>query len=236
MPSNAVVSDVSLGDAGMFSEKDKARTSSSLTVNQYDYLGDVFPVVMLGCAASSDFSLGLIVGGVTAITTFKIHELMDRAGQLNKLSKESIQDLLKEIDENPLLIVLWLPILEEFIFRGGLQSLLSLSLSYTNPDLESNVVALYAVMLTSLLFGLAHIPNSKNNDNYPQMIRCIFAGLAFGALYEQKGIFPAIAAHIANNTVDYTRYRFGKQSARVPVEETDVVTTVARVTTRDNTP
>jgi uncharacterized protein len=90
------------------------------------------------------------------------------------------------------LAVLWQPIVEELLFRGWLQGILSM---YAWGQ-RTFVGASIANILTSVIFSSAHIAT------HPLIWACLtFApSLLFGVLRDRSGsVFPPIAMHIVYN-------------------------------------
>ena len=87
---------------------------------------------------------------------------------------------------------LWAPLIEEILFRAGVQRLLRLLLA--SPRL--------ARLLASLAFGLAHLPAEA--AMWPAALPGAIAAAAashfcFGLCFERRGLPSAVGAHSAHN-------------------------------------
>lgn len=91
-----------------------------------------------------------------------------------------------------LLAVLWQPIVEELLFRGCLQGLISIR----EWGQRSLVGISIANILTSVVFAGAHIAT----HSLPWACSTLFPSLLFGVLRDRSGsVLPSIALHIVYN-------------------------------------
>lgn len=112
----------------------------------------------------------------------------------NYLERE--KNLIKAKKYSPLYIMINGPILEEIIFRGGIQALGKKILTYLFPNYIYTSIKI-ARLISSFLFGLAHFAEDKmqgllvGTNTY--FVEC--------ALMEKYGLVAPIVSHITNNTV-----------------------------------
>ncbi len=88
--------------------------------------------------------------------------------------------------------VIGAPIIEEAVFRAGIQTLITSSLSYT---MDAGSAELMSILLTNIMFSMAHgkdIDSLAGTDLW-------FKGAAFSAAYSSGGYLAAVAAHMINN-------------------------------------
>ena len=91
-----------------------------------------------------------------------------------------------------LVAVLWQPIVEELLFRGCLQGLLS------NHDWGRRAIGGISIanILTSVVFASAH----SATHSLPWALSTMFPSLLFGVLRDRSGsVLPPIALHIIYN-------------------------------------
>ncbi len=100
------------------------------------------------------------------------------------------------VDKNIGYCILRGPIIEELIFRGGLQSLIKYIITCFLPNYVK-ISAKIAIIVSGIIFGLMHINNSKKNAFLAGISGC----LILGPLMEKYGIFTSIASHITGNTL-----------------------------------
>ena len=105
---------------------------------------------------------------------------------------------LKMMKKNPELLAIALttilvlaPLLEEFLFRGILQT-------YLKRHLSQKV----AIVISSLCFALFHLTPSQGAGNIPLFFSLMTLGLFLGFLYEKQGsLLTPIALHLTFNTI-----------------------------------
>ena len=106
--------------------------------------------------------------------------------------------LLKEAMKNPfsyvlalIAIIIGAPIVEEYIYRGILQSYLRTKLGYKN-----------AIIFSSFLFALFHFSPAQNLLNIPLLISLFVFGGYLGFVYEKRrSLFASISLHVTFNFI-----------------------------------
>lgn len=105
------------------------------------------------------------------------------------VSNSTNQEIIENAHMNPFVLititVIMAPIVEELVFRGILMG------RVFNPD------SIVGLILSSLLFGLAHMPNSIG-------VWIVYAGMGFvlGTVYRKcQKLEYCIMAHMINNTI-----------------------------------
>ena len=105
------------------------------------------------------------------------------------VSNSTNQEIIENIHMNPIVLitltVIMAPIVEELVFRGILMG------RVFNPD------SIVGLILSSLLFGLAHMPNSIG-------VWIVYAGMGFalGTAYRKfQKLEYCIMAHMINNSI-----------------------------------
>lgn len=119
---------------------------------------------------------------------------------LNVVNEDSIVKE-KDITENPWTSCIVLPVVEEGIFRGLIQSglqklffrILPASIIYTFP-----LPALVAMGISGLLFGAAHL---SNNIKWQPIFSGLKGAVVYGPLFYHYGLLSAIFGHVLNNTL-----------------------------------
>ena len=196
-------------------------------VNQHTFFkpqrnwGYVIPTVTLGVVGViflPHFTLGLAIGLCELLLSLAIHFIVSK---LFLFSTPDQREYLEVLTKHPLLATLCAPIVEECLFRGILQPLLIGGLLLCFPQFPLVVICALAVSLTAVLFGAAHLSNAKEGNAYTQAIITTIAGVVFGIIALQFGLFAAIAAHMMANTVAITGLMLSLPVAKnAPVEET----------------
>lgn len=118
-------------------------------------------------------------------------------------------ETIKFIETFPTTSSLGAPIQEEFLFRGVMQPFAKLTFAYLFPSVagisflanDVSNAACFSIFCTSVCFGLAHLSNTKDRNNYIQVIMTTISGIVFGVIAEEYGLAASIAAHVAMNTV-----------------------------------
>jgi hypothetical protein len=89
--------------------------------------------------------------------------------------------------------VVYYPVLEEIVYRGVVQTGISLSLEMlgTNPMISKTI----SVFCTTVMFGIAHEKKLRKNAFTSSAV----AGLVMGILKEYKGLPSSIVAHMLHN-------------------------------------
>jgi|GEM_PF-7026152 len=84
------------------------------------------------------------------------------------------------------------PIVEEVVFRSGIQQGLTLCFSYGMPR---EAAAAASIFLTNILFSMAHGRELESTEGTELWLK----GAAYSLAYIQGGLLSAIAAHAINN-------------------------------------
>ncbi len=110
------------------------------------------------------------------------------------------------------------PIIEELVFRGGIQGAIKeqLVIFYANlglSDFAVNIAArITSVFFASVIFGLVHFTNAISFWCspilfLPQVVAATIMGVAFGLAKEFSGeLYMPIGMHIGNNTLAWANY------------------------------
>ena len=97
------------------------------------------------------------------------------------------------------LVVFVVPIAEEVLFRGCLQSWLRRSFS-----------PVVSIAITSILFGLIHFSSTQGYMNVQILISLMFLGGVLGYLYERQGsLYAPIGLHMTFNAIGVTALIYG---------------------------
>jgi len=95
-------------------------------------------------------------------------------------------------------IILFAPLIEEFLFRGVLQTYLRQHIGRTK-----------AIALTSMSFALVHLAPSQGIGNIPLFFSLCTFSLFLGMIYErQRSLFASIALHSIFNTISALQVLF----------------------------
>lgn len=128
--------------------------------------------------------IGLTYLGIYIVTRIGAMVMM-----MEGVSNSTNQATIENIHMNPFVLitltVIMAPIVEELVFRGILMG------RVFNPD------SIVGLILSSLLFGLAHMPNSIG-------VWIVYAGMGFvlGTVYRKcQKLEYCIMAHIVNNSI-----------------------------------
>lgn len=136
----------------------------------------------------------LIVGGVVMITAFNVL-LTPVLDLLPDTYMDTLDDFMKGGLWAMISVVIVAPIMEEYIFRGVIQTNLSHSLG-----------AIWSIIFSALIFGAIHIIPQ-------QMVSAMASGLVLGSVYYvTSSLNSVIAIHMLNNGIAYLLYWiFGTQ-------------------------
>lgn len=90
-----------------------------------------------------------------------------------------------------LMVTLFVPWVEEFLFRGCLQSFLS-----------SKLPRKWSIIATSVVFALVHFSTSQGYNNIEILTSLFFLSLILGYLYEREGsLFASFGLHAMFNSM-----------------------------------
>jgi len=96
-------------------------------------------------------------------------------------------------------IVIVAPVVEEFLFRGALQTYLK---RYCQPKT--------AILIASVCFGLFHFSPEQGFGNISLIFSLFIFGLFLGYVYEKQGsLYASIGLHLAFNFISSVRILFG---------------------------
>ncbi|HEX2578932.1 MAG TPA: type II CAAX endopeptidase family protein [Rhabdochlamydiaceae bacterium] len=96
-------------------------------------------------------------------------------------------------------IVIVAPVVEEFLFRGALQTFLK---RYCQPKT--------AILIASACFGLFHFSPAQGFGNISLIFSLFVFGSFLGYVYEKKGsLYASIGLHLAFNFISSVRILFG---------------------------
>jgi len=138
-----------------------------------------------------------IIGGVLASGLIMIISFLFEA------HVDDIFNRRRQIEEPPLLVkLLYGGITEEVSMRFGVMSLIVYFLIRTFKK-KTSILYFFGIILSSILFGLAHFPavfaNNPNPSSYLLtyiLVGNIVAGIVFGWLYWKKSFTSSILAHM----------------------------------------
>jgi hypothetical protein len=95
-------------------------------------------------------------------------------------------------------VIIMAPLIEEFLFRGTLQTYLKRHLGPRS-----------SIMLTALTFALFHFATSQGLGNLSLILSLFILGIYLGFLYERQGsLFAPIGLHMTFNTISALRIIF----------------------------
>lgn len=95
-------------------------------------------------------------------------------------------------------VLVFAPILEEFLFRGILQTWL-----------RNKLGTVSAILLSSLFFSLMHFSPTQSTTNVPLLITLFTLSLYLGFLYEKtRSLFACIILHVTFNSLSVIRIIF----------------------------
>jgi membrane protease YdiL (CAAX protease family) len=99
-------------------------------------------------------------------------------------------------------ILIAAPVIEEFLFRGMLQSWL-----------KSRLGTKAAILLSSLAFSLFHMAASQGLGNISVVVSLFSFACFLGFIYEKRGsLFASIGLHMTFNTISTFRILFFSES------------------------
>lgn len=156
------------------------------------------------CAASSALCVSLILSVVLLFITSLSGNTAD-AGWMSSYTDLQMLFLLTRagLEEEFLLRVVWI---------GVPMAMLALAVhkdrrswQYLMGGFGMSKVALFLIVFSSILFGLAHL----EGWGWGKVPSAAIGGLIFGYLYTEYGLYAAVIAHTANDTVSSLAYSFG---------------------------
>ncbi len=127
------------------------------------------------------WKLGLLAALIVISITFLIYWLLNR-----HLTTPSVNHIFFST-------VLWGPAAEEMLFRGYLQ-----------PKLESSRGRWVGLVITAILFGVAHLPKIylRHASVPPLVPEAFFLGLVFGVMRDKTGsVYFSMLCHMAYNLI-----------------------------------
>jgi len=178
------------------------------TPNYMNGVASSIAVIAIGLFSSESFRFGSYLGFAHLITKVVSAVLFSKESK----SKSSYE---KEVmEESAFDICIFAPILEEAIFRLGIQTCLRSLFAMTLPSsivflpfgVTLSSAAVGAILVSSVVFGAAHLSNDHDSVG-TQAILAFSGGLIRGCLMETNGFLAACAAHIINNSVILLPFR-----------------------------
>ena len=172
----------------------------------------IFLICMaLGVVYLPGFTTGLLVGAVQALIGNTLVHIMEYVKPLNDNDSAYKHQIL----DNPLLVTLIGPTLEEVIFRGILLPMVLTAVAWLFPITTTTMLfgaglslaVGISVGLVALLFGIVHL-NNKHEGVYRQAFVTSLAGITLGVLALEFGLAAAIGAHIMNNIIAFSLVAF----------------------------
>jgi membrane protease YdiL (CAAX protease family) len=162
----------------------------------YAQLALVVAGIALGALASSTFAIGVSCGIVESLVFFSIVVLASYYTEIHLVTSHHDVFLRTCVS----------PTLEEIFFRGLIQPLAEMSLAYALPAVTVEIfgatltlAAIVAITTTALIFGLAHLYNSRPGSNI-QAIHAAIGSIALSLLAVRVGLAASIAMHVVHNT------------------------------------
>lgn len=189
------------------------------------YLIPTIGAIAIGTFFAPNFAVGLAAGAALGAANIVILVALQTLGIVKPEETES--EYAKTLREFPASGTVVAPVIEELLFRGGLQPLMARAIVWIVPAAAAaflgtplSVATTVAIVATAAIFGFAHLFNSHPNAHW-QAIFSTMGGISFGLIAAQFGLPAAIAAHIANNTLAITM----DQLVRKPEQPASTTTT-----------
>jgi membrane protease YdiL (CAAX protease family) len=110
------------------------------------------------------------------------------------------EDIINMILNNPCMVTIEAPIIEEVLFRVIIQNTIFILLSFITPF---NIALSGATAISALIFGLAHLGNFEKFDlhgMFTKVLTSTVSGLMLSQLKNTYGLPAAISLHMINNT------------------------------------
>ena len=162
--------------------------------------------IVLGLLLIPNFGLGLAVGAADLAVTVVSVLFLTHAGIIEE-DKEKNSKYGKHLRSSLLSASFFGPIVEEGIFRGYIQPIMTKAIQILAPAAAAallgggmSVAVIVGIVATAVLFGAAHLSNPHKRAHV-QAISATVTGIVLGILSAQFGIGASIAAHIANNSI-----------------------------------
>lgn len=152
--------------------------------------------IVAGAAISSAFRWGILTSPIGIATSIlfstppfrtlggKIISILPKCPSSITNGIKKISEVLKFLPENSLTASIYMPAIEEVVFRGAIQTPISL---IAGPIL--------GVALSSLAFSAVHY----REDEPSHIVNSLVGGVALGALKEQSSILASLGYHIGTN-------------------------------------
>ncbi len=178
----------------------------------------VISVIAIGIICSPVFKIGAITGAVTLSITVLSLGLLVSLGLLKKTDGGAYLEKIRKMPACATAV--FIPILEEAIFRGGLQrgltelgkQVLTHKVWQLPLGVYLSTASLVAIVATSVLFGAVHALNDHEGASQQAFITG-FHGFVMGVLAANYGILASIGAHIINNTLAVTAIKSSSEAS-----------------------
>lgn len=197
-------------------EKDDELLFNFGTFNDWSYLIPTISVMILGALFVPHFATGLLAGLISMPVNLIIGCILVIffAARDESTSESEHSEFLKN---QSLYCSLIGPVGEELVFRGLIQQLLILALTWLFPMAANsillfpgiNIIAALSILLSSIIFGAAHAQNRHNNAHL-QAVSTSITGVFLGLLAFHFGLGASIAAHILIGTILTTLHNVGR--------------------------
>ncbi len=162
--------------------------------------------IALGILFLPHFGLGLAFGAIELTVMLISLVFLRKAGILTSLPDNN-SEYDKLLRKSLLQASLFGPIVEEGVFRGVIQPLVTKSIQILVPAAAAalfgtgpSVATAVSVVATSVLFGAFHYFNPHKNVHI-QAVTSTVGGLMLGCISAQFGIGASFAAHISFNSI-----------------------------------
>lgn len=185
-------------------EKEDLDERVSQAVSNLSSLQQALPVLSaIGALslASPEFKKGFNIGSVLFFSHIMYRNMTKNSEEVDSKLDDSDLEYISKLDWGN--TVLTAPVLEELIFRGGVQGTSQLALShlfslFSDSDQTEKIASIAAIILTSALFGAVHMTNGHSRAK-AQSISAAIGSIPYGFMRERFGLISSIGAHMANN-------------------------------------
>ncbi len=152
-----------------------------------------------------DVFITVIVSFPVILTTSHISDIITTVfiGEIDK-EQIAIKYLKSMLNSNlnltiaVFLILIGAPLLEEYLFRGLLQTWLRKKLG-----------SIYAILITSICFAFFHYSNSQGLLNIPLIFTLFILSIYLGLIYEKsRSLFSSIFLHVTFNLINVIKIIF----------------------------